>query len=221
MQSKKWWLIKFTNILITGLVLFLAAGTVKWPMAWLYVGFILIYIILSRRFTHPELHNLQSMRTNGTKKWDFVTAPFVSIIGPIAMLLTVGFDKRFEWSHIPYLIQIIACLFLLIGASIALWAKQANKFYSETVRIQYERYHVVITDGPYRYVRHPGYLGYMILSISAPLVLGSLPALFPSIFIVLGYLARTFLEDLTLQRQFKGYYDYTKKVPYRLFPGIW
>lgn len=190
-------------------------------MAWLYMTFMITYIITSRRFTHPELHILQSMRVDGTKKWDLVTAPLVTILGPLAMLLTAGLDKRFEWSHIPFLIQITACLFLLIGSGIALWAKKANKFYSDTVRIQYERYHVVITDGPYRYVRHPGYVGYMILSISAPLMLGSLPAMFPSTFIVLGYLARTILEDVTLQRQFKGYYNYTKKVPYRLIPGIW
>jgi protein-S-isoprenylcysteine O-methyltransferase Ste14 len=121
----------------------------------------------------------------------------------------------------PHQFHFVAGFLVLLGASIVLWAKKANKFYSETVRIQYERHHAVITEGPYRYVRHPGYMGYMILSISVPLMLGSLPALFPSIFIVMGYLGRTILEDVTLQRQFKGYYDYTKKVPYRLFPGIW
>ncbi len=221
MQSKKRWIIKFTNLLTTGLILFSASGTFEWLMAWLYMTFMITYIIMSGRFTHSELHIVQSMRVDGTKKWDLVTAPFVMILGPLLMLLTAGLDKRFEWSNIPLFIQVIACLFLLIGACIALWAKKANNFYSETVRIQYERHHVVISDGPYRYVRHPGYMGYIIVSIAAPLMFGSLYAMIPSIFIILGYIARTILEDVTLQRQFKGYYDYTKKVPYRLLPGIW
>lgn len=137
------------------------------------------------------------------------------------MLLITGLDKIYQWSSMPHQLQFVAGFLALFGASIVLWAKKVNKFYTEAVRIQYERYHAVITDGPYRYVRHPGYLGYMILSISAPLMLGSLTALFPSALIVLGYLARTIYEDVSLQRQFKGYYDYTKKVPFRLFPGIW
>lgn len=137
------------------------------------------------------------------------------------MLLITGLDKIYQWSSIPHQLQFVAGFLVFFGASIVLWAKKANKFYAEAVRIQYERDHAVITDGPYRYIRHPGYLGYMILSISAPLMLGSLTALFPSTLIVLGYLARTIFEDVSLQRQFKGYYDYTKKVPYRLFPGIW
>lgn len=139
----------------------------------------------------------------------------------MAMLLITGLDKIYQWSSMPHQLQYIAGFLVIFGASIVLWAKKANKFYAETVRIQYERHHVVITDGPYRYVRHPGYLGYMIISIAVPLMLGSLAALIPSTFIILGYLARTVLEDVTLQRQFKGYYDYTKKVPYRLIPGIW
>ncbi len=137
------------------------------------------------------------------------------------MMLITGLDKIYEWSSMPHQLQFVAGYLVLFGASIVLWAKKANKFYSETVRIQYERHHFVITEGPYRYVRHPGYLGYMIMSIAAPIMLGSLIALFPSTLIVLGYLARTIFEDVSLQRQFKGYYDYTKKVPYRLIPGVW
>jgi protein-S-isoprenylcysteine O-methyltransferase Ste14 len=144
-----------------------------------------------------------------------------TVIGPMAILLFTGLDKIYQWSSMAHQLQFVAGFLVLFGASIVLWAKKTNKFYAETVRIQYERYHAVITDGPYRYVRHPGYLGYMILCISAPLMLGSLTALFPSTLTVLGYLARTIIEDVSLQRQFKGYYDYTKKVPFRLFPGIW
>lgn len=137
------------------------------------------------------------------------------------MILITGLDKIYDWSCMPQQLQFVAGFLVLFGVIIVLWTKKTNKFYSQTVRIQYERHHFVITDGPYRYVRHPGYLGYMILSIAVPIMLGSLTALFPSTLIVLGYLARTILEDLTLQRQFKGYYDYTKKVPYRLIPGVW
>ena len=144
-----------------------------------------------------------------------------TFIGPLAMVFITGLDKIFQWSSIPHLLQFFTGFLVLFGVGIVLWAKKANRFYSETVRIQYERNHFVITDGPYRYVRHPGYMGYIIISIASPIMLGSLSALFPGAFVVLGYLARTIFEDVTLQRHLKGYYNYAKKVPYRLFPGVW
>lgn len=220
-HTGKWWFKKLINVVATGLALFTAGGTLNWTMAWVYYVIIIGYIVFNWHVLHPELQVQRSMLKDGTKKWDMITAPFITIIGPLAMILTAGLDKRFDWSSVPIQIQIFGCLLLLIGASLDTWAIKANKFYSETVRIQYERHHVVIANGPYRLVRHPGYTGKILASIATPLMLGSLIALIPCSLIVLGYVARTILEDVTMQRHFKGYYDYTKKVPYRLLPGIW
>ncbi len=96
-----------------------------------------------------------------------------------------------------------------------------NAWFSTVVRIQTERGHTVCEDGPYRYVRHPGYVGFILQSLSTPLLLGSWWAL-PAGFVAAGSLVvRTRLEDSTLQNELSGYPEYAQKVRYRLIPGVW
>ena len=80
---------------------------------------------------------------------------------------------------------------------------------------------MVATAGPYQYVRHPGYVGMLMYSLATPLLLGSLWALIPSVFIACGFIIRTSLEDETLQEELDGYRDYVQRVKYRLVPKIW
>lgn len=94
-------------------------------------------------------------------------------------------------------------------------------FFSAMVRIQAERGHAVISQGPYRFVRHPGYAGGIVYQIAVPLVLGSWWAFIPSLLAVACLILRTVLEDHTLHSELDGYQDYAQHVPYRLFPGIW
>ena len=79
----------------------------------------------------------------------------------------------------------------------------------------------VITEGPYKYIRHPGYTGFSVAAIGLPLFLGSLWALLPTIGMVAGIIVRTSLEDRTLQEELPGYKEYTTEVQYRLCPGVW
>lgn len=104
---------------------------------------------------------------------------------------------------------------------ITLWAMAANRFFSATVRIQEEHGHSVISQGPYRFVRHPGYTGGIIYQIAVPLVLGSWWALIPSLLAVACFILRTALEDHTLQAELDGYQTYAQRVRYRLLPGVW
>ncbi len=97
----------------------------------------------------------------------------------------------------------------------------SNRFFSATVRIQKDRNHQVVTTGPYRYVRHPGYVGGIIAMLMTPLALGSWVALIPSFVVASGFVLRTSLEDKVLQEELGGYKDYAKNIRYRLFPMIW
>lgn len=221
MDTKKWWFKKIASVVVIMLILFGVAGTLNWSMAWLYVFLVLCFVVIKHQVSHPELLAIDSMIKDGANKWDLLSALFVIIIGPLSVILTAGLDKRFGWTSVLPQIKSVAIILLLLGAFLSLWAVRSNKFYFEAVRVHYERHHVVITEGPYRFVRHPGYTGSILVSFAIPLMLGSWIALVPSVFVILGYIARTWLEDMTLQRQFKGYYDYTKKVSYRLMPGIW
>ena len=97
----------------------------------------------------------------------------------------------------------------------------ANAYFSTAVRIQTDRGHTVCRTGPYRYVRHPGYLGFILQSIAVPILLGSLWALVPGIVAAALMVVRTALEDRTLQAELLGYQQYSREVRYRLIPGIW
>jgi protein-S-isoprenylcysteine O-methyltransferase Ste14 len=97
----------------------------------------------------------------------------------------------------------------------------SNPFFATTVRIQDDRGHCVVSSGPYRPVRHPGYLGSMIYNLVIPLVLDSLWTFIPALLTILLLVVRTKLEDRTLQAELPGYRKYAAAVPYRLIPGIW
>jgi protein-S-isoprenylcysteine O-methyltransferase Ste14 len=101
------------------------------------------------------------------------------------------------------------------------WALSSNAFFVATVRIQADRGQTVVSGGPYRYVRHPGYLGSILLHLGVPFLLGSLWALIPGFVAVLVMVVRTALEDRTLRAELSGYEEYAERVRYRLLPGVW
>jgi len=110
---------------------------------------------------------------------------------------------------------------LVVGLGLTSWAMIANAYFSTAVRIQSERGHTVCSRGPYRFVRHPGYVGFILQSLSAPFLLGSIWALIPGILAAVLMVIRTALEDRTLQAELPGYPEYVQNVRYRLVPGIW
>ena len=101
------------------------------------------------------------------------------------------------------------------------WATASNRFFTQIVRIQKERGQIVVKDGPYRYVRHPGYLGAIVFEALAWVVLGSWWSAIPSGLGAMLLLVRTALEDKALKAELEGYAAYTQEVRYRLLPGIW
>jgi protein-S-isoprenylcysteine O-methyltransferase Ste14 len=96
-----------------------------------------------------------------------------------------------------------------------------NRFFSGVVRIQKDRGHRVISSGPYRWVRHPGYAGALITYLAIPFFLDSVWAFVPAVIICIAMVIRTRMEDETLQTELEGYRAYTQRVRYRLIPGVW
>ena len=101
------------------------------------------------------------------------------------------------------------------------WAMTTNAFFSTAVRIQSDRGHTVCRSGPYRFVRHPGYVGAILMSLGTPLLLGSAWALIPAAAAMVLMVLRTHLEDDTLRAELPGYEDYAHDVRYRLVPRLW
>jgi protein-S-isoprenylcysteine O-methyltransferase Ste14 len=129
---------------------------------------------------------------------------------------------RFHWSGpVGLAVQIPALIVVVVGIGVALWAMIVNRFFSSAVRIQADRGQVVITSGPYRYVRHPGYTGGILFSLCNGPALGSWWAVLPMLLAVAGIIRRTILEDRMLQQELAGYAEYAQKVRYRLAPGVW
>jgi len=117
--------------------------------------------------------------------------------------------------------KIIAFLFINSGMALIIYAMIKNRFLSAVVRIQDDRGHQVISSGPYRWIRHPGYLGNLLIYIPAPFFLDSIWAIIPALFFMFLLVIRTIMEEKTLKSELEGYREYTKKVQYRLIPGIW
>ena len=101
------------------------------------------------------------------------------------------------------------------------WATASNAYFSQIVRIQTERGHTVASGGPYRCVRHPAYAGAILYELAVPVLLASAWSAVPSVLAAILLILRTALEDRTLQSELIGYPEYTRKVLYRLLPGVW
>jgi protein-S-isoprenylcysteine O-methyltransferase Ste14 len=209
------------------LILFLAAGRVDWWEAWLMIAVLAIATIASRVIllrTHPDLAMERARWTENRniKNWDKRLMPIVALYGPALMWLVAGLDKR--WNASPPLaleLEIAAFVVGILGYLISIWAFLENKFFSAVVRIQTERGHSVISTGPYRWVRHPGYAGGLVSFLATPIALGTLWVFLPVVLTGIAIIARTALEDQTLQNELTGYREYAARVRYRLLPGVW
>jgi len=115
----------------------------------------------------------------------------------------------------------VGLILFLSGLAMFVYPMSVNRFFSSVVRIQDERGHHVIDRGPYALVRHPGYLGMLLVGATMPLALGSWWALLPGSALVACGLRRVWVEDRFLAASLPGYREYAARVRYRLLPGIW
>jgi protein-S-isoprenylcysteine O-methyltransferase Ste14 len=139
-----------------------------------------------------------------------------------AHLALAGLDVRFGWGpEVPVWLRGAAYAVLLLGSALATWAVAVNRFFSPVVRIQSERGHHVVSDGPYRLIRHPGYASSLLAWPMGGLVLGSWWALIPLAPVVVLLLRRVVIEDRYLHEHLAGYSAYARRVQWRLVPGVW
>ena len=202
------------------------SGQWDWWQAWGYALASILSFVLSRAIVarvHPDLikERARFMEAKDTKPWDKILAPLLGI-GSILVLLVAGLDRSYGWSS-PFslIVNILALTGIVIGYAFSSWALVANRFFSGTVRIQTERGHHVVTGGPYRLIRHPGYAGGLLGYVLIPVLLDSLWAFIPAGLLAAVMVVRTALEDRTLQAELPGYAAYAQKTRCRLIPGVW
>jgi protein-S-isoprenylcysteine O-methyltransferase Ste14 len=222
----KWLIQSALGLVGYGVVIFLPAGRLDWVWGWAMLGSVAVGLVGQVAVLVPINPSLlvergRGLRTEGAKRWDMWVAGLATVAWMIGWIVA-GLDFRLGWSGpMPLAVHLVGVAVTAFGWVMFLWAMASNAFFAEAVRIQDDRGHTVITDGPYRVVRHPGYVGSISMAIATPLLLGSVLAIIPTAFAVGLFVLRTALEDKTLQEELDGYKDYAQKTRYRLLPGIW
>jgi protein-S-isoprenylcysteine O-methyltransferase Ste14 len=214
--------VAYTTVFVAlhGAILFGCAGRWDLPMFWALLGVWAVAVLVAMLVIDPGLIRERSRPGPGGK--DYATLILVSLLW-LGQFVVAGLDVgRYHWSDgVPIAVQVIALVATAAGAAVLVWAEAVNRFFSSVIRIQTERGHHVITTGPYRYLRHPGYAASPFLLIGGGLVLGSWLAALIGVIMSLAILRRTGPEDRLLHEQLEGYADYARKVRYRLIPGVW
>lgn len=215
----------FLGLLIQVVLFFVSAGHIEIIQGWIYYGVIFFALILSGLIMWkclPELTNQRGRVQKGTESWDkawlLIFFIMTIIIFPIIAGLDVG---RFTWTSLSYHFMCAGIILYVLSFILILWAMFSNPYFEGTVRIQKEREHKVVSTGPYGIIRHPGNFSMILYCFSAPLSIGSVISLIPACIAIAALIVRTSLEDKTLQKELDGYSEYSKKVKYKLIPGIW
>ncbi|MFN2119433.1 MAG: methyltransferase family protein [Anaerolineales bacterium] len=199
---------------------FLPAGTLAYWEAWAWMGVlfvpmagVLVYLVrkdpalLERRMRTREPEKEQSLLIKLSLLWFVLT------------FLLPGFDRRFGWSDVPFWVVIVADVLVLLSYCLFIVVVRENTYASRVVEV--ERGQEVISSGPYSIVRHPMYLGVLVMYVCTPLALGSSWALIPAVLIIPVIIARIRNEEKVLQRDLPGYSQYMQTTRFRVVPGVW
>jgi protein-S-isoprenylcysteine O-methyltransferase Ste14 len=207
-----------------GVVLFVAAGTVSWANGWAFLGVSLLAVLANAAYVlprNPEIIAERGRRHSGTRSFDTVVMSVYSLFY-LALFVVAGLDAgRLRWAPLGAGWAMLGALLMLAATVPVAGAMAVNRNLEQTVRIQAERGHQVATTGPYRFVRHPMYLGMLIQLPATVLLLGSTWAMVPAACAAVALVVRTVLEDRTLDRDLPGYHEYARHTRYRLVPGVW
>lgn len=211
----------FTLTMPLGLaaVVFVSAGRWNLPFVWSYVGVVVLLVPVGYRLADPGLiaERLHPGSGGQDRKLRMIASPFF-----LVHLIVAGLDLRFGWSgQLSPWIQTAGLIGFVLFLALPMWAMAVNPFFSPVVRIQSERGHKLITSGPYRWIRHPGYLAALIAFPCGGIALGSWWSLLPYAPLCLLILRRTIIEDRFLHEHLPGYADYARRVRYRLIPYVW
>ena len=214
-------LVKFAlGFLLTGLLIFLPAGTLRFWNGWLLMAVLFIPMFLAGCVMLVKAPALLRRRLNA-KEREAEQKGVIAWSGLlfVAAFLLAGFGYRFGWPMLPRWACLVFAGVFLLGYALFAEVLRENEYLSRTVEVQAGQR--VVDSGLYGVVRHPMYLATLLLFLSMPLILGSVYAFA----VMLGYLpliaARIRGEEALLERELKGYRDYKQKVRYRLIPGIW
>jgi protein-S-isoprenylcysteine O-methyltransferase Ste14 len=193
-------------------VLFVSAGTVEWAAGWIFLvlffAFVVALSLWLLRFD-PDLltERLTGIGKSDQRLWDKMLLAVVSVAF-FGWLALMGLDARFGWSRMPLWLQTFGALVLLSSFYLFFITFRENTFLSPAVRVQAERAQTVVTTGPYRWVRHPMYAGFVLFTLGTALLLGSRHGLLGALLLVTMVARRAVMEERVLRDEVEGYAAY-------------
>jgi protein-S-isoprenylcysteine O-methyltransferase Ste14 len=205
---------------LAAVALFASAGTIAIPTYWVYLAIFAAVFVAAFLYLDPDLAR-ERMRPGG-KKPPLGLQLFSGVL--VAHWIIAGLDHgRYHWSDsVPAWLQWLSLFAVAASYALCFWAMRVNRFFSSVIRIQSDRGHVVITTGPYAFIRHPGYLAGLLIVVPSGLALDSWLAAALLVVCSLPFLLyRAITEDRVLLAELPGYRQYADRVRWRLVPGIW
>ena len=208
-----------------GALLFVPAGTLQWPAAWVFLATIAILGVAGGLWlarTDPALL-AERLRPMMQKDQPAADKKFMLAFGVVALIwfLAIGLDQRYHASEVPLALQALGWAMLVLSTAFIMWVMRENSFAAPVVKLQSERGHRVVSTGPYAWVRHPMYSAIVLFFVGAPLLLGSWWGVAMSPLFIVLFAIRARIEERALLAGLPGYADYMARVRYRLVPGLW
>lgn len=206
-------------------LLFLPAGTWRFWQAWAFAAFYvspIVGLLLWLVIVDPQTaqRRMEGREQEATQRWVILT--WIPLF--LLALAAPGFDFRFGWTRstfgpVPAWLCLAADLLAFAGVLFIAWTIFVNRFAARTIRV--EEGQRVISSGPYQFLRHPMYSGFIVTQLAMPVALGSVVALPLFALLSLFYVVRLLNEEKVLARDLPGYADYCRRTRYRLIPFIW
>lgn len=207
-------------------LLFVSAGTWRWPAGWVYLaelGIIgmAIGMWLARHDPGLLAERMSGIFASTQRAWDKALMAVFVVLWTGSLVLSALDAVRFQWSQVPVWLQAVGAILVALGYYVFYLTFRENSYAAPTVKIQRERGHRVVDTGPYSLVRHPMYAGAIPFFVGTALLLGSWWGLAVTPLLAVLLAVRALLEERTLAAELPGYRDYAARVQYRLVPGIW
>lgn len=202
------------------LLLFLPAGTLAYPRAWLMIGLLFVPMLMLGTVLFIKAPKLLEKRLD-TREKEKAQKGVVAFSALVFLMgfVTASLDFRFAWSSVPMWLTLVCSVVFLVGYAMYAEVVRENTYLSRTVKVEDNQ--KVIDTGLYSFVRHPMYFATLLVFLPMPIILGSFYALIPFACYLPIIVVRIICEEKLLKKELKGYAEYTKKVKYRLIPFVW
>ncbi|HEV3241829.1 MAG TPA: isoprenylcysteine carboxylmethyltransferase family protein [Methyloceanibacter sp.] len=224
-RPRRWGIRSVAWVVVFAFLLFVPAGTVRWPSAWVYLAILAVASVWGFAWLErhdPELlkERLRPPIQRGQPLADkLLMGTFIPVW--FGWFVLMGLDRRFGWSNVPVSLEILGAVLVCLGIWLSWQVLKENSYAAPVVKVQKERGHKVVSSGPYAYVRHPMYSSVILFAAGVPLLLGSWWGLIVSPLLIVVLAVRAVVEERTLKAELEGYADYAERVRYRFVPLLW